>query len=73
MGPLLGIHCRSMPRRRVRTALVFAATKHAGPSNRAPFADSLIASTATAYALALYTRIRKTFVGLEEMLTVVDI
>lgn len=54
-------------------ALVFAATKRASRSSRARFADLLIASTAAAHGLPLYTRNPQDFVGLEEILTVVAI
>ncbi len=53
--------------------LVFAATKRAGRSSRARLADLLIASTAAANGLPLYTRNPADFVGLEEIVTVVAV
>lgn len=50
--------------------LVFAATKRAGRTNRARFADLLIAATAAANDLPLYTRNPSDFVGLEEIVSV---
>jgi predicted nucleic acid-binding protein len=44
---------------------VFAATKAAGRSSRTRFADLLIASTAAANGLPLYTRNAADFAGLE--------
>lgn len=52
---------------------VFAATKAAGRSGRARFADLLIASTAAANGLPLYTRNPADFIGLEEIVTVVAV
>ena len=46
-------------------ALVFAATRRAGRSSRARFADLLIAATASANDLTLYTRNPADFAGLE--------
>jgi predicted nucleic acid-binding protein len=53
--------------------LVFAATKRAGRSSRARLADLLIASTAAANGLPLYTRNPTDFVGLEEIVTIVAV
>jgi predicted nucleic acid-binding protein len=53
--------------------LVFAATKRAGRSSRARLADLLIASTAAANGLTLYTRNPSDFVGLEDILTIVAV
>lgn len=53
--------------------LVFAATKRAGRSSRARLADLLIASTAAANGLPLYTRNPADFVGLEEIVTIVAV
>jgi predicted nucleic acid-binding protein len=52
---------------------VFAATKAAGRSVRARLADLLIASTAVANGLALYTRNSSDFVGLEQIVKVVAV
>jgi hypothetical protein len=49
---------------------VFAATRAAGRSSRRRLADLLIAATATAHGLALYTRNPEDFAGLEEILTI---
>lgn len=48
--------------------LVFAATRRAGRTSRARLADLLIASTALAHDLAVYTRNPADFTGLEELL-----
>lgn len=53
--------------------LVFAATKRAGRSGRARLADLLIASTAAANGLPLYTRNPADFIGLEEIVTIVAV
>ena len=53
--------------------LIFAATKHAGRSSRARLADLLIAATAAANGLPLYTRNPSDFVGLEDVVTIVAI
>jgi predicted nucleic acid-binding protein len=53
--------------------LVFTATKRAGRSSRARLADLLIASTAAANGLPLYTRNPADFVGLEEIVTIVAV
>jgi predicted nucleic acid-binding protein len=52
---------------------VFAATRRAGRSTRARLADLLIASTAVANGLPLYTRNHTDFVGLEEIVKVVAV
>lgn len=52
---------------------VFAATRKAGRSHRARLADLLIAATAAANDLSLYTRNPADFTGLEELVTVVPI
>ena len=49
---------------------VFAATKAAGRSSRARLADLLIAATAAANGLPLYTRNPSDFAGLERIVTV---
>jgi predicted nucleic acid-binding protein len=50
---------------------VFAATRAAGRKGRARLADLLIAATAAAYGLPVYTRNAKDFVGLEKVIDVV--
>jgi hypothetical protein len=52
---------------------VFAATRAAGRSTRPRLADLLIASTAAATGLPLYTRNPADFVGLEEVVRVVAV
>lgn len=52
---------------------IFAATKAAGRTIRPRVADLLIASTAAANGLPLYTRNAKDFIGLEEILDVVAV
>ncbi len=52
---------------------VFAATKAAGRSSRTRLADLLIASTAAANGLPLYTRNPGDFAGLEETVTVIAV
>jgi predicted nucleic acid-binding protein len=52
---------------------VFAATKALGRSSRARVADLLIASTAAANGLALYTRNPQDFAGLDHILTVIAV
>ncbi|HEX5419055.1 MAG TPA: type II toxin-antitoxin system VapC family toxin [Gammaproteobacteria bacterium] len=52
---------------------VFAAGKAAGRSSRARLADLLIASTAAANGLPLYTRNPSDFVALEKIVTVIAI
>lgn len=52
---------------------VFAATKAAGRTSRSRLADLLIASTAAANGLALYTRNAGDFAGLKEVVRVVAI
>lgn len=52
---------------------VFAATRAAGRSVRPGMADLLIASTAAAHGLALYTRNPGDFAGLEEIVKVVAV
>ena len=52
---------------------VFAATRAAHRSSRARLADLLIASTAAANGLPLYTRNPADFVGLEEIVTVIAV
>lgn len=53
--------------------LLFAAARSAGRSSRTRFADLLIAATAAANGLPLYTRNPDDFAGLEEILTVIAI
>lgn len=50
---------------------VFAAVKAAGRSSRARLADLLIAATAAAHGLPLYTRNPSDFTGLEEVVAVI--
>jgi predicted nucleic acid-binding protein len=50
--------------------LVFAATRRAGRTSRARLADLLIASTAIANGLPVYTRNPDDFTGLEELLRI---
>ena len=52
---------------------VFAATKAAGRSSRTRLADLLIASTAAANGLPLYTRNPVDFAGLEQIVTVIAV
>ena len=52
---------------------VFAATRAAGRSARARLGDLLIASTAAANGLPVYTRKPDDFVGLEEVVTIVPV
>jgi len=52
---------------------VFAATRAAGRTTRPRFADLLIASTAAAHSLPLYTRNPKDFAGLDGIITVVAV
>ena len=52
---------------------VFAAVRAAGRPGRARLADLLIAATAAANGLPLYTRNPKDFAGLESVVTVVPV
>ena len=52
---------------------IFAAVRAAGRSRRARFADLLIASTAAANGLPLYTRNPSDFAALESIVTVIDL
>jgi predicted nucleic acid-binding protein len=52
---------------------VFAATKATGRSHRRRLADLLIAATAAANGLPLYTRNPDDFAGLEEVITIVPV
>jgi len=52
---------------------VFAATRAAGRSSRARVADLLIASTALANGLDLYTRNSEDLIGLEEVVRIVSV
>ncbi|MBI3928856.1 MAG: type II toxin-antitoxin system VapC family toxin [Armatimonadetes bacterium] len=52
---------------------VFAATKAAGRSSRSRLADLLIASTAAANDLPLYTRNPADFVGLDQIVTIIAV
>lgn len=52
---------------------VFAATKSAGRSTRSGVADLLIAATAAANGLALYTRNPGDFAGLDGIVTVIAV
>jgi len=52
---------------------VFAAAKAAGRSSRTRLADLLIASTAAANGLPLYTRNPDDFVGLDQIVTVIAV
>lgn len=53
--------------------LVFAALKAAGRTSRSRFADLLIASTAVANNLAVYTRNRRDLEGLELLIEVFEV
>jgi predicted nucleic acid-binding protein len=52
---------------------VFAASRSAGRTSRSRIADLLVASTAAANGLSLYTRNRSDFAGLERLLTVREV
>ena len=52
---------------------VFAATRAAGRSSRTRLADLLIAATAAAHGLPLYTRNPGDFTGLDEIIQVVAV
>jgi len=52
---------------------VFAAVRALGRSSRSRLADLLIASTAAANGLALYTRNAGDFAGLEDIVTIVEV
>lgn len=52
---------------------VFAATKAAGRSSRTRLADLLVASTAAAHGLPLYTRNPADFASLEQIVSIVAI
>lgn len=52
---------------------VFAATRAAGRSSRTRLADLLIAATAAAHGLPLYTRNPGDFIGLDEIIQVVAV
>ena len=52
---------------------LFAATKGAARSHRARVADLLIAATAAAHGLPLYTRNPSDFAGLESIVTVIAV
>ena len=54
-------------------ARVFAATRLAGRSSRTRFADLLIAATAAANSLPLYTRNASDPVGLERIVTIIRV
>jgi predicted nucleic acid-binding protein len=54
-------------------ARVFAATRAAGRSSRTRVADLLIAATAVAQGLSLYTRNPGDLVGLDQILTVIRV
>lgn len=54
-------------------ARVVAATRAKGRSSRTRLADLLIAATAVANGLPLYTRNPSDFVGLGELVTVIDL
>lgn len=54
-------------------ARVFAASRAAGRSSRARLADLLIAATAVANGLHLYTRNPADFIGLDHIVTVVKV
>ena len=53
--------------------LVFAATRAAGRSSRTRLADLLIAATAAAHGLPLYTRNPGNFIGLDGIVRVVGV
>jgi len=52
---------------------VFAATRATGRSSRARLADLLIAATAAANGLDLYTRNERDFFGLDHVVTVIQV
>jgi len=52
---------------------IFAATRAAGRTGRSRLADLLIASTAAANGLPIYTRNPGDFVGLEDIVTIVGL
>jgi predicted nucleic acid-binding protein len=52
---------------------VFAAAKATGRSSRSRFADLLIAATAAAHGLPLYTRNPADFAGLEPLILVITV
>lgn len=52
---------------------IFAAMKAAGRFSRTRLADLLIASTAIAHGLPVYTRNPSDFVGLEEIVKVIEV
>jgi predicted nucleic acid-binding protein len=52
---------------------VFAATRAAGRSSRTRLADLLIASTAAANGLPLYTKNPSDFAGLKQIVTLVAV
>jgi predicted nucleic acid-binding protein len=54
-------------------ARVFAATRAAGRSSRTRLADLLIAATAVANGLPLYTRNASDLVGLDQILSVISL
>ena len=58
---------------RDRYCLVFAAVKAAGRFSRARLADLLIAATAAAHGLPLYTRNPSDFTGLKEVVAVIGV
>lgn len=54
-------------------ARVFAAARATGRTSRTRIADLLIAATAVAYGLTLYTRNARDFGGLERVLTIIKV
>jgi predicted nucleic acid-binding protein len=54
-------------------ARIFAATKAAGRSSRTRFGDLLIAATAAAHGLPLYTRNAADLVGLDDIVSIVSV
>jgi len=68
-----GIRCLSMPTRHGPTGRVYAAVKASGRKHRSRLADLLIASTAAANELALYTRNPSDLKALEDIIDVIAI
>jgi predicted nucleic acid-binding protein len=68
-----GPHATADEQERARRQGIFAAARAAGRSSRARTADLLIASTAAANGLPLYTRNPGDFAGLEQVVAVVAV
>ena len=65
-----GIPCRVMETWRGAYGRIYATLKGTGRSSRRRFADLLIAATALAHALPLYTRNPGDFTGLEGLIDI---